>query len=146
MHSGSDGFVSFDCPYCCQRFKLTTDEVQDDAVINLYCPICGLSNEKVKFISREAMAAAQVMAENLARQAINSAVKDFGRGFGNSKHVKFEPGKPLKMEPEKVLFEDSNLEAVEIKCCRKNVRIRLIEKIVGAYCPYCGLVNSWTTR
>lgn len=141
LHSDNDGFVSFNCPYCSQRFKLTVSEVQDDTVSSLYCPTCGLSSKSINFMSDEAREAAQIIAENLARTMMNDLMEDFGKGFKKSKYVKFTPGKPLKMEPEKMVVEDNNFDIVELLCCRKSVRVRLLEKIIGVYCPYCGLVN-----
>jgi len=134
-----DGFVSFNCPQCKERFKLAVDEVQDDSVSDLHCPICGLSNEKGYFISDEAREAATEMAKNLARQMINDAMKDFGKGFKNIKNVSYKPGPPIKMEPERTLIEDIDLEAVELPCCHKSVKIRQLDQGAGLYCPYCGL-------
>lgn len=32
-----DGFVSFECPHCEQRFKLRADEFEESDIINLFC-------------------------------------------------------------------------------------------------------------
>ncbi|MDX2007921.1 MAG: hypothetical protein SFU83_21990 [Meiothermus sp.] len=146
LHSDSDGFVSFNCPYCSLRFKLSAVEAQEDTILFFWCPSCGLRHHTVRFLSDEAKQAAQILAENLARQLINNMMKDIGKSFGKSKYVKVEGGKPLRMENEKVILEDHNLELVETKCCGKHMRVRLMEKIIGVYCAYCGQVNSWNTK
>jgi hypothetical protein len=122
---------------------LAVGEVQNETVIDLYCPVCGLSHERAKFISHDALAAAERVAVNLARQAINDMMKEFERSLRGSKHIKFKRGRPLQAEPEKVLIEDSNFELVRTRCCHKHAKVRLLDKILGVYCPYCGLVNSW---
>lgn len=47
-----DGYVSFECPHCEQRFKLRADEFEESDIINLFCPICGLVHELDHFIQK----------------------------------------------------------------------------------------------
>lgn len=44
VQGDSEGYVTFECPYCGSEFKLQAGEVQSDEepVLELFCPYCGL--------------------------------------------------------------------------------------------------------
>ena len=65
-------------------------------------------------------------------------LKDLARKTPRSSTIKWNTkGKP-KHEPEKIVFEEDDLELVELNCCDKHVKIRAFDEAVGYYCPYCG--------
>lgn len=52
VEGDSDGYVSFECPYCGSDFKLKADEFQTDNPVysEMYCPYCGLMVNQMIFI------------------------------------------------------------------------------------------------
>lgn len=132
-------FGSFNCPFCRERFKLAASEVQDSLVIVIFCPICGMNDERGRFISTDAIDAAHIVGRNLGREIVNDLLKDFGKGFKNAKNVRFTRGRPLKMEPERTLIESIDLELQQLSCCDKSVKVRVLDQATGIYCPYCGI-------
>lgn len=136
----NDGCITFQCPFCNTYFKLDAGEVQEDDVIELFCPSCGLSSEPNKFLNEDIIERALIMAKNHMADMLNSSMKKMERQFKGSKGVTFKAGKKIKHEHEKTLYEVENeLQSYEFKCCDKSGKIREIDKEVGPYCPYCGV-------
>jgi transcription elongation factor Elf1 len=132
----NDGYVTFQCPFCNEVFKLSADEVQADDVINLFCPICGLMSEPNSFLSDKVIKHVQDIAMNYFKNLLNDSFKKMER---NSKGF-FKVTNKLKIEQEKLLYETENeLQQVTFECCEKSAKIRLLNKELGAYCPYCGV-------
>ena len=48
IQGDSEGYVTFECPYCDSEFKLQAGEYQndDEPFEELFCPYCGLVKEK----------------------------------------------------------------------------------------------------
>ena len=134
-------FGSFNCPFCRERFKLAAIEVQDSLVVVIHCPICGMNHERGRFMSLDAMDAARIVGRNLAREMVSDLVKDFGKSFRNTKNVRFTRPRrrPLKMEPERTLVESIDLEHLDLSCCDRSVKVRVLDQAAGIYCPYCGV-------
>lgn len=133
-----DGFVSFNCPYCGHRFKLSAAEAEAEDVISLWCPACGLQNRPSAFISKEAVEAAQILAENYVREMLNDFGRQLERQFRGSKFMKVQKGKPIPLEADKILIEEDDLQVIRLSCCDKSMRTRTLELATGYYCPYCG--------
>ena len=51
IQGDSEGYVTFECPFCGSEFKLQAGEYQDgDAPFeDLFCPYCGLTRDKMSF-------------------------------------------------------------------------------------------------
>lgn len=132
----NDGFVTFQCPFCGEIFKLQAEEIQADDVINIFCPICGLMSEPSNFVTDNVIQHAQDVAMNYVKDLLND---NFKKMEHDSKGY-FKITNKLKTEQEKLLYEtESELQQVTFECCNKNAKIRLIDKELGAYCPYCGV-------
>ncbi len=43
IHSDEDGFVSLQCPFCKEKFKLTTQDIENEHILSIFCPHCGLT-------------------------------------------------------------------------------------------------------
>ena len=52
IQGDSEGYVTFECPFCGSEFKLQADEFQsdDEPLEELFCPYCGLTREKNDFL------------------------------------------------------------------------------------------------
>ncbi|MEM7716241.1 MAG: TFIIB-type zinc ribbon-containing protein [Cyanobacteria bacterium P01_A01_bin.68] len=137
--SDNDGFITFQCPFCRDRFKLTVTDFEREDIIEIFCPYCGLRHENSNFLTDEVIEQANIIAENYAKSIINKWTKDLERSFRNNKHIKFKANKPLKMDAEKILFEKEELETYNLKCCQVTVKTRPIHQVIGVYCPCCGV-------
>ena len=61
IQGDSEGYVTFECPYCDSEFKLQAGEYQndDEPFEELFCPYCGLAKEKNEFLSSDVIEQAQ---------------------------------------------------------------------------------------
>lgn len=134
-----EGFVTFECPYCGNRFKLNVNEFKESSVIGMYCPICGLINEITNFYTSDVIEKAEEIAMNHAIDLINNMFRNLERSTKGSKYLKFKT-QNIKKDTGKVLYENvDEFEIVELNnCCNKSIKVTLIDKFIGTYCPYCG--------
>jgi len=137
--SDDDGFITLQCPFCNDRFKLTVTDLEREDIIEIFCPYCGLRHQHSYFLRDEVIEQAYIIAENHAKSLINQWAKDLERSFQGNKHIKFKAGKPLRMEDDKTLFEQEELEITNLQCCRITVKSRPLNKVIGVYCPCCGI-------
>lgn len=140
------GFISFNCPFCHERFKLVPDDVEAESSYILYCPICGLRHKKRKFVSIEALDAMQRKVENVLAGTINGFLQELEGSLQSSNLISFKAESSLKPQNDKVILEDSKLEIRKTHCCQKQVKLRLLDILLNAYCPYCGALNSWNIK
>lgn len=133
-----EGYIAFECPYCGIRFKLKAEEFKVSSIIDLYCPACGLVNQINSFYTRAVIEKAEEIAMNHAIDMINKMFKDLERSTRSNKFIKFKSNS-IKKEYGKELYENvDELEITELNCCSKTVKVRLLDKYIGVYCPYCG--------
>jgi uncharacterized Zn-finger protein len=136
--SDDDGFITLQCPFCNDRFKLSVEDVEREDIIEIFCPYCGLQNKPSSFLTDEVVEQAQRIAKNYAKSLLNQFSKDLEKKFKSSKHISVKAGKPLEMENDKVLFEREELELTQLECCQSTVKVSALAKQVGVYCPFCG--------
>lgn len=135
----SDGCVNFQCPYCDNTFKLDASECQEDDVMELFCPFCGLADEPSAFLNGEIVQLAMDKAENLLIDMLNGFGKDFEKSFRGNALVKVKTTK-IENKGEKEVFEvDSEEVIVELPCCNRHLKVKYSAKESGVICPYCGV-------
>ncbi len=133
--SDEDGYRLFQCPYCNNYFKLNNNELINEDIIDLFCPICGLCGELSNFITDEVVQHVRDIGINYLKETLNESLKKIER---NSKGM-FKVTKTLKTEPERQLYDFENgLDIMYFECCDKTAKILLVDKDT-AYCPYCGV-------
>ncbi|MED4780956.1 hypothetical protein [Brevibacillus choshinensis] len=137
--SDIDGFNTFRCSLCTEEFKLQTDEVQEDDVLEIFCPNCGIPSPISSYYTDDIIEHAQKIVMNEAIESINDMFKGLERKFRNNKHVTFKAGRPIATENPLPLYEQDNLEQINFLCCNKNAKLTLISKVINPYCPYCGV-------
>lgn len=137
--SDDEGYISFECPFCGDRFKLQIDEFRDMDKTNLFCPICGLTNTINNFYSKDVIEKAMEVAEKYAVDLINKMLKDIERSSRGNSFIKIKANE-IKTERSKILYENiDELIIEETRCCNKHLKIKALDKFIGAYCPYCGV-------
>lgn len=132
----SEGYVTYECPFCDEQFKLVASEIQDEYVKleELFCPYCGLVDSLDKFYSKEVVEYIQSFAAEWMMKAIH---KNSGliRGSKNIKvdfkKVTYTPiGQPIEI--------DSVEEVFVCKMCEKNEKVLCNIGFSKIFCAYCG--------
>ncbi|MED9822919.1 MAG: TFIIB-type zinc ribbon-containing protein [Christensenellales bacterium] len=134
-----DGYVLLKCSNCGAYFKITPTDMQDEGVLEIFCPSCGLAGKN--YITEDVLELAFTMTKNKALDIIYEEFRKMERQFQNSP-ITFKMGKPPRHEPENPIR--SSIEAMEIvglSCCKRSVKIKPILKMTGCYCPFCGVKN-----
>lgn len=134
-----EGYILLQCEYCGNFFKCTISDLQDDGILQIFCPSCGLTSEN--YITDDVLDLAVKMARNIANDMIYSAFKELEH-YNKNGIITFKIGKRPQDEKEEPIR--SGIEAMEIcnfQCCKRTVKIKPLLKMTGAYCPFCGVKN-----
>lgn len=137
--SDNDGYVLLQCSYCGVFFKATSDDFEDDGILALYCPSCGLNSEN--YITEDVLELVFAVAHNKTADIIYDEFKKMERQFKNGP-LTFKAGKRPKHEPENQIR--AGIEALEVTsfpCCNRTAKIKPLLRITGCYCPFCGVKN-----
>lgn len=137
----SDGFISLQCPFCKDKFKLTSQDFQSDELTYIFCPYCGLQDKLNNFITDEVREQIKIIAMNEAKSMINNSFKRLQRKTKSNTFLSLKLNKSLKMEQENILFEIDSLEIAQLNCCKLTIKVDSLAKLSGIYCPLCGLFN-----
>jgi uncharacterized Zn-finger protein len=123
----SEGFYSLECPYCNERFKANSSDFDAEDTLELFCPSCGLVEERSSFIPKDVIEHAETLALNFMEQE-----------FYNSFKKTFDIKRP-KEEVPKLLTENEDLEQIELHCCDKIIKVDIDHMVSNVYCPFCGV-------
>jgi len=132
----NDGYVLFQCPNCREFFKISSNDYNDDGVLEIFCPACGLVGDN--YMTEDVIELAQAMAKNFATELIYNEMKKWEKQFKSS-FTSFKTGK--KPTPETETPIQAGIEALSITtfpCCHRTSKIKPLLKITGCYCPFCG--------
>lgn len=135
-----EGYVLLQCEHCGTYFKITPSDAEDDGILHIFCPSCGLTSES--YLTEDVVELAIRMAKNKFNDIIYDAFKDLERHNRKNSMVEFKAGKHPEHEPEDPIR--SGIEALEIAtfpCCGGTAKIKPLLKMTGAYCPLCGVKN-----
>lgn len=135
-----DGYILLKCEHCGTFFKATPSDIEDDGVLHIFCPSCGLTSEN--YFTDDVIELAMKMTMNIANDMIYDMFKDLERQTKRNSLVKFKAGKRPQHEEEDPIR--SGIEALEITtfpCCGRTAKIKPLLRMTGAYCPLCGVKN-----
>ena len=135
-----EGYVLLKCEHCGSFFKATPSDIEDDGVLHIFCPSCGLSSEN--YLTEDVIELALKMTKNIVNDMIYDMFKDLERHNKRNSLVKFKAGKRPQHEAEDPIR--SGIEALEITtfpCCERTAKIKPLLRMTGAYCPFCGVKN-----
>lgn len=135
-----EGYILLKCEHCGTFFKATPSDIEDDGVLNLFCPSCGLTSEN--YITEDVIELAMKKVKNKVNDMIYDAFKDLERHNKRNSMIKFKAGKRPRHEVEDPIR--SGIEALEITtfaCCNRTAKIKPLLRMTGAYCPFCGVKN-----
>jgi len=115
------------------------DDFEDDGVLEIRCPACGLADDS--YITDDVVDLAMAITQNYAMDLIHNEFKKLERQF-KSGLMTFDAGKKPDPEPETPIR--AGIEALSITnfpCCKRNAKIKPLLQITGCYCPFCGVKN-----
>lgn len=133
------GNILLKCSHCETFFKTTPEDFEDDRILEIYCPSCGLTSDN--YITDDVLELALTMGKNKAMDMIYGEFKKMERKLKKGP-ITFKAGKRPKQKPENPIT--SGIEALEntmFLCCNRTAKVKPILKITGCYCPFCGVKN-----
>ncbi|GAA0857738.1 hypothetical protein GCM10008916_12670 [Clostridium nitritogenes] len=135
----SDGFVSLQCPFCNEKFKLSADFINQMDIDELFCPYCGLKHSFENFLTDEVIDLAKAKMKNIAIDFLSHNVKSLNNSFSNSfLNVTIEEDFDNVNESE--IIESDDMYKKTLSCC--NFDVKLNENIDNCYCPKCGVYDD----
>ncbi|MCM3705202.1 MULTISPECIES: hypothetical protein [Cytobacillus] len=137
--SDIEGFSSFKCSLCSEEFKLKTSEVQDDDVLEMFCPNCGIPSPISSYYTDDILEHAKTLVMNEAMDMLNDMFKGLEKSTRRNKNVTFKRGKSLPSKQPRSLYENDDLEQIEFVCCDRKAKLSLLSKTIKPFCPYCGV-------
>lgn len=130
-----DGYAEYQCPFCEEKFRLMYSEFNDESIIEMHCPSCGLSDVPEKFLTNE-------MVEHINAKLQNMLIENVNRSFSKlnfkSKNMQVTTKKISKVSEKSVFLKDTNFDVIEFRCCSKKVKVLSVFGNTKCYCPYCG--------
>ena len=142
VQGDSEGYVTFECPYCGSEFKLQAGEVQSDEepVWELFCPYCGLAKEISTFWSKDVRDKARALAENYIIEELNKAFGKIASSINRQKSIIKMTYNPLKKVNVKELKDTDTTETeFQCPCCNRRVKALHCAGASKIFCPYCGV-------
>ena len=131
------GYILLKCSHCGTFFKAKPDDIEDDGVLALYCPSCGLSGDN--YITQDVLELALAMTRNKAVDIVYDELRKMERRFKKGP-ITFKAGKRPQHEAENPIH--SGIEALEVAsftCCNRTAKVKPLLRITGCYCPFCGV-------
>lgn len=137
--SDEDGFVLLQCHLCGEYFKLLARDFNEEGIINIWCPYCGLNGKQ--YSSKEAIEIGIKIAENEINEIIYNTFKKIEKETKGSL-IQFKCNKkPVLKDIPSIKVRIDKLELQNYKCCGSVAKIQPISKMCGSYCPICGGIN-----
>ena len=142
IYADSDGFITYECPYCGSAFKLSAADLNDEdfPIHELFCPYCGLAGASERFISADAMGALETLVHNYAAQTLNKAFGDMAKSVNRKKGLISMKFTPIETLPEEDVSDNDTVETIfTCKTCQRDVKVLRNIGMAKAFCPYCGV-------
>lgn len=142
IQGDSEGYVTFECPYCGSEFKLQAGEYQNDdqPFEELFCPYCGLTKGKNKFLSSDVIEQAQAIAYNYMVEELNKSFKAVQKAVNRSKGLIKMDFRPLeKVATQELKDKDTTETEFICSCCNRRVKVLYCAGAAKVFCPYCGV-------
>lgn len=135
----SDGYALMECPLCGELFKMCPSDIEDDDVLEIRCPKCGIASDN--YLTEDVEELVLAKAANWVFGEIHEEMKKLERKT-NGKDVQLKAGKQPEHEYEPVLMP--TIEALgETACenCKRPMKLAPALLFTAYCCPYCGVSN-----
>lgn len=134
-----DGFIPMECPLCEERFGLRAHDIEDDEVLDIRCPHCGIASES--YATSEVIELAKAKLTNAALGLLHDEMKKLEKQT-KGKLVEIKAGKRPREEPEPVLVSGvDNLMRVHCDSCGREAKVSPALAQTVFVCPCCGVSN-----
>lgn len=80
--SDNDGYILLKCPSCGEEFMLLEDDIDDDTVLDIWFPNCGLVHQE--YFDDETINLAERMVGNKVTDILNELSTSINKSFKNS--------------------------------------------------------------
>lgn len=135
----NDGFVPMQCPCCGESFMLRPEDIEDDSVLCIRCPMCGIVSNG--YFTPDIIDLALAKAGNCALDAIHGEMKKLECKSKNAA-VEFKAGKAPRHEQESRIVQSlSALLKVECEYCGRSAKVAAALRMSAYICPCCGVSN-----
>jgi transcription elongation factor Elf1 len=141
IEGDSEGYVTFECPFCESEFKLNASEFQDEdnIITELFCPYCGLTDEINTFYSKEVIEQAEAIAYNYMVEQMNKMFNNFKRSVRGNKYIKVDFKELKKVNLKELKDKDTVEEIFSCRICENHVRVLYYAGASKVFCSYCGV-------
>lgn len=142
MECDSDGYVTFECPFCASSFGLHADEVKtEEGMVNeLFCPYCGLTKDSGAFWPKEVVQQVCDIARNYVADQLNEMFGKLAKSTNRHRGIVKMTYKPLKkVGISKLRSQDGTEVPFKCDCCNRHVKVIYGVGESMTYCPYCGV-------
>ena len=142
IQGDSEGYITFECPFCGSEFKLQAGEFQnnEEPFEELFCPYCGLTKDKNSFLSKDVIEQAKALAYNYMVEELNKSFKKMQKTVNRSKgliKLEFKPHK--KVATKELKDKDTTETEFSCQCCERKVKVLYCAGASKVFCPYCGV-------
>lgn len=136
----SEGYVTFECPYCESQFKLSVDECQndEDVYVDFCCPYCGLMGNRNNFYTKEVIGEIQNRIYNLMTRTVNKELDKMSRQLKKSKFLSMKVNELKERATNELADKDTIEETFQCSLCGKHEKVIYCSGIAKVYCAYCG--------
>lgn len=135
-----DGYVLLQCEHCGAYFRCTANDLEDESILNIYCPNCSLISDN--YLTEDVIKLAMAKVVNYANDLLFDAFKDLERHNRNNNAITFKAGKKPKHKDETPIY--STIDSLEEKyypCCKRSVKINPLLKMTASHCAFCGGIH-----
>lgn len=141
IEGDSEGYVTFECPFCESEFKLNASEFQDEDNVfsELFCPYCGLTDKVNTFYSKDVIEQVEAIAYNYMMEQLNKAFNDFKRSVRGNKYIKVDFKELKKVNLKELKDKDTTEEIFSCPMCKSHVRVLYCAGVSKVFCAYCGV-------
>lgn len=134
-----DGYILMQCEHCGECFKITAVDAQDDRILNIHCPACGLISES--YFTEDVIKLAEAMVTNYAIDQIYGEFKKIEKQTKGN-FISFRAGKkPEHLSESPVRSGIEALQIASFPCCHRKAKIKPLLIMTGCSCPFCGVKN-----
>lgn len=135
--SDVDGYVLLQCPNCGTFFKVTPTDLQNEGILDIHCPCCGLV--ATSYFTKDVIDLALAKAKNITREYVTNELQKIAK---KTDILSFSIDSEIKKEYESPVASTIDaMEIVSLPCCKKNIKINPLHKMTGFFCPFCGVIN-----
>lgn len=141
IEGDSEGYVTFECPFCESEFKLNAGEFQgeDNVFSELFCPYCGLVDKVNTFYSKEVIEQAEAIAYNYMMEQVNKVFNDLKKSAKRNKFIKVDFKELKKVNLKELKDKDTTEEIFSCPMCENHIRVLYCAGVSKVFCAYCGV-------